>query len=322
MNISLPKPLIEAYAQAQADFARAAERLALFPEPAVLLAHVRAAEREALAWLEGEVLIPDQLAVDYGYSPRAWRRWPFAFIRVFDRPLPSPTALTAAAVARWINAADLDDPVAQIWRTRSLVASTEHLGGWERRARQTSHLPRLIAAADIAADFTRTAPLTQGNASIAMTLAERHALNNAALSAGGITAIGLKSRNMPWRALVRGNSDDDFDELTETARDARCRAAWLDGLAAGAQTVVKLDRALRIWLERLDTACAGRRSSSHLRALCLLAGAGPSLTAARAAQSLQLSRQATTKLLAQACELRLLREITHGNAFRRYTIDV
>ena len=88
MNISLPKPLIESYAAAQADFARAAERLALFPEPGVLLAHVRAAERDALAWLEGEVLIPDQLAVDYGYSPRAWRRWPFAFIRVFDRPLP------------------------------------------------------------------------------------------------------------------------------------------------------------------------------------------------------------------------------------------
>ena len=95
---------------------------------------------------------------------------------------------------------------------------------------------------------------------------------------------------------------------------------WLEGLAVGAAAVVRLDQRLRLWLARLDTACADRRKSSHLRPLALLAGAGPSLTVARAAKSLGLSRQATTRLVAKACEQHLLREITHGNAFRRYAI--
>ena len=56
------------------------------------------------------------------------------------------------------------------------------------------------------------------------------------------------------------------------------------------------------------------------RPLVLLAGAGPSLTVARAAKALGLSRQATTRLIAEACKAHLLREITQGNAFRRYVI--
>ena len=52
-----------------------------------------------------------------------------------------------------------------------------------------------------------------------------------------------------------------------------------------------------------------------------LIGAGPaSLTVARAAKALGLSRQATTRLIAEACKAHLLREITQGNAFRRYVI--
>lgn len=42
--------------------------------------------------------------------------------------------------------------------------------------------------------------------------------------------------------------------------------------------------------------------------------------ATRAARDLRMSRQAATRLVAQACERHLLREITHGNAFRRYVI--
>ncbi len=39
-----------------------------------------------------------------------------------------------------------------------------------------------------------------------------------------------------------------------------------------------------------------------------------------AAKALGLSRQATTRLIAEACKAHLLREITQGNAFRRYVI--
>lgn len=42
--------------------------------------------------------------------------------------------------------------------------------------------------------------------------------------------------------------------------------------------------------------------------------------ATRAARDLRMSRQAATRLVAQACERHLLREITQGNAFRRYVI--
>ena len=77
--------ILEAFGAAREGLARAEERLVLFPEPAILIAHIRAAEQEALAWLEGESFIPDQLAMNYGYSPRAWRRWPFAFVQAFER---------------------------------------------------------------------------------------------------------------------------------------------------------------------------------------------------------------------------------------------
>ena len=65
--------VLNAYGAAREGLARAEERLALFPEPAILIAHIRSAEQEALGWLEGESFIPEQLAMNYGYSPRAWR---------------------------------------------------------------------------------------------------------------------------------------------------------------------------------------------------------------------------------------------------------
>lgn len=151
-------------------------------------------------------------------------------------------------------------------------------------------------------------------------LADRCALAKGKLSAGGIAAIGLNHNRSPWRALLTGATDDDLDELTTHARDERCRLAWLEALGAGGTAVVRLDQRLRLWLAKLEVACATRRKSSHLRALALLAGAGPSLTAARAAKALGLSRQATTRLIAEACKAHLLREITQGNAFRRYVI--
>jgi hypothetical protein len=99
--------ILNAHGAAREALARAEERLALFPEPAILIAHIRSAEQEALGWLEGESFIPEQLAMNYGYGPRAWRRWPFAFVKAFERkppgapfPLPMPSGRGSRPTSR------------------------------------------------------------------------------------------------------------------------------------------------------------------------------------------------------------------------------
>ena len=126
--------------------------------------------------------------------------------------------------------------------------------------------------ADLAASFARAAPLPHGSVVIGAMLADRCAMAKGKLTAGGIAAIGLSHNRSPWRALLTGVTDDDLDELTTHARDERCRLAWLDALGAGGTAVVRLDQRLRLWLAKLEAACASRRKSSHLRPLVLLAG--------------------------------------------------
>lgn len=312
-----PSPsLIEAYGDARAALAAALERVSLFPEPDILIARLRLEEQDALAWLEGEPFMADHLAINYGFSRRAWRNWPFLFVRAFDRPLPPGPLPTAASIADWLAGPDRTGTGAPA--DQSLTLAPERLSAWERRTRHLGALPRLIAGADLAASFVRTAPLLAGNPVIGVMLAERYSLPGERLSAGGIIAIGLKQRQTPWLSLAQGTRDDEHDDLSEAAQTERCRIAWLQASATGASSVVRLDKRLRHWLAKLDAACATTRKTSHLREVALLAARGPSLTATRAAQELGLSRQGATQLLAQACERGLLREITHGNAFRRF----
>lgn len=324
MDDRVPASLLTAFGAAAAALARAEERLALFPEPDLLGARIRLAEQEALAWLEGAGFFPEQLAADYGSSPRAWRNWPFAFVRAFDRPLPvirqSAALPTAVQVRDWLDPAGAGHGPSPL--PPLSYPDTDRLEAWARRTRSSGHLPRLVAAADLAASFARVAPLREGNAVIGAMLAERYALADSPLSAGGIAAIGLHAAQVPWRALIRGASEDDLDEATEAGRDTRCRLAWLDGLARGAGSVIGLDQRLRLWLAQVERVCGTRRRSSHLRALALLAGKVPALTVSRAAEALDLSRQATTRLVAEACAAHLLREVTHGKAFRRYVVAI
>ncbi|WP_206245316.1 MarR family transcriptional regulator [Novosphingobium terrae] len=282
------------------------------------MAHIRAREMEALAWLEGESFIPDQLAINYGSSPRAWRHWPFAFVQAFDRPDSWHAMPTAATVRTWLEA---DHPEEEAWSPPPAPdIADSRLDGWARGVARLSALPRLIASADIAASFARSSPLAHGNIVIGAMLGDGFANCGDRLSAGGLAAMGLYQNHTPWRSLLTGATQDDLDELSLRARDERCRLAWLSGIAAGAMAVVGLDQRLRLWLAKLEATCASRRKSSHLRPLALLAGAGPALTVARAAEALGLSRQATTRLVAEACAANLLRDVTHGNAFRRYVI--
>lgn len=125
------RELFEAFGAASAALARAEERLALFPEPGLSLARIRIAEQEALSWLEGEPFALEQLAVDYGYSPRAWRRWPFVFVRVFDRPLPAQGRPTARSVLDWLNPAE--QAPSSALTLAPILANDDRLALWERQ---------------------------------------------------------------------------------------------------------------------------------------------------------------------------------------------
>jgi len=317
-NFSMP--ILDAYGGAREALAKAGERLALSAAPDLLTAYIRATEREALAWLDGESFIADQMAVDYGTSLRAWRRWPFTFVRMFDRPLPSKGIPLARHIETWLDEASQDAPPGVV---RDLLGiDSDRLATWERQILPLTPLPRLIAGADLAAAFTRIEPLAHGNPVAGVIIAERYCLPGAPLSAGGIAAIGLRSRQIPWRALVQGHAEVEYDDISENARNERCRLAWLEALSAGADAVIAYDKRLRLWFAHLEEISKTLRKSSHLRDLALMAGPGHSITVTRAAQALGLSRQATTRLVAQACERHLLREVTYGGSFRRYVIAV
>ena len=318
---TIPISLALALEKSAEAVGRAREAMALAPHPDVLKRFIREAEQDALAWVEGASFDPDRLAIDYGYSPRAWQNWPYAFVRAFDRPLESAALPDAQRVTQWLTRQKPDSIVPVGWDT-SPVASQDRLETWVKLARRSADLPRMLAAADLAARFARAAPLIRGNAVIGVILAEHYALSNETLSAGGIVAIGFKRHGTSWRTLVQGAVEDDLDEISVEAAEFRCRNAWLAGLQAGAEHVISLEKRIRIWLAKLDDACQSRRKSSNLRSLVLLTGKHTSLTAARAAKSLKLSRQATTRLIDQACEYHLVREVTQGSSFRRYVAAI
>lgn len=321
MEKSITISLAKSLEKAAEALGRARERLALAPDRDALKRLIRAAEQDALAWLEGSLLDPDRLGIDYGYSPRAWRNWPFTFVRAFERPLSSTSLPDAARVTEWLTRQEANTIVPAGWQA-SPIASEDRLTAWERAARRSSDLPRMLAGADLAAAFCRAAPLYEGNTVVGVMLAERYALANASLTAGGLVAVGLKRNGTPWRTLVQCAGADDLEGSSLAARDRRCRLAWLNALASGADEVIALDKRLRMWLGKVDAACEGRRRSSNLKALALLAAKRPSLTAARAASALGLSRQATTRLIEEACRHNLLREVTKGNSFRRYVVAI
>lgn len=317
-----PIEFLEALAGAAAAIARAEERLAHFPERDLLLTRIRMAEREALAWLEGEPLNLDQLSRDYGSGPRAWRRWPFTFVRVFDRPLASRTVPDAARIERWLNGGCHPDSPFPGPAARPLELYPERLQRFVRGIEGIAPLPRLVGAGHIAAEFPLLSPLPSANIVIGAMLAERYALPGSALTGGGIAAIGLYREHIPWRSRVAFNQAEFEEDLCGATRESRIQLAWLRALQAGAEHTLALADALKLWLARLDEACQTVRSTSHLRALCLLAARSPSLTVADAARTLKISRQAASDLVLRACGEAVLREITENGSFRRFKASV
>ena len=60
--------LLKIFGDAQAALARAEERLALTPKPDVLRAQLRLMEQEALGFVEGKLVSPTALTIDYGVT--------------------------------------------------------------------------------------------------------------------------------------------------------------------------------------------------------------------------------------------------------------
>lgn len=320
MQGDFPQNSLEAYGAASAALARAEERIALSANRPALIARIRLLELEALATLEGETILHDQLALEYGFSRRAWRRWPHAFARVFARPLPARGLPNAEVVRRWLhNAAAEADPASV---HMPIAIYEDRLKAWERQSAAARVQAPLLAGADLAASFARFAPLSRGNAVIGVMLGERCVAPVRRYSAGGIAAIGLAQRQIPWLGLLADRDDGEADDLSAPGLTARRRQAWLEALAAGGMAVVELARRVNHWARVVETACATKRSSSRLRRVAELAAESPSLTASRLAGLLGISRQGATLLLNEARDHQIVREVTQGNAFRRYVAAI
>jgi hypothetical protein len=316
--------ILNAYGAACTAIARAEERHALCLRPEILIARLRRSELEALGSLEGELILPDVLALEYGHSPRAWQRYPYAFAQVFARPLPARTFPTTRLMLDWLEGENLPGaaPDGAITPRLPIAPDADRIDAWLRSVQPSRDIPCLLAGADMAASWARVAPLAHGNVAIGVMLGERFSLAGNKLTAGGMAAIGLTQKQIGWMGLATSKADDEFDEPDVVGRTERYRLAWLEALTAGALAVVGMDQRLRIWLGKLDDACLPKRRSSHLRALAEFAAAQSSITAGMAAAQLQLTRQGATTLIEQSCGAHLLREVTHGNAFRRYVATI
>lgn len=320
MQDDFPQNPLEAYGAASAALARADERFAMSANRPALIARIRLLELEALATLEGESILHDQLALEYGFSRRAWRRWPHAFVQVFARPLPARGFPNAEGVRRWLHgAAAKADPASA---HMPIVIYEDRLKAWERQSAAARVQAPLLAAADLAGAFARFAPLSRGNAVIGVMLGERYVTPVRRYSAGGIAAIGLAQRQIPWLGLLAERDDGEANDLSAPGLTARRRQAWLEALATGGLAVVDLARRVDHWTRVVETACAAKRSSSRLRRVAELAVETPSLTATRLAALLGISRQGATLLLEDARAQQILREVTQGNAFRRYVAAI
>lgn len=320
MPSNFPENLLEAYGAASASLARADERMTLCANRPALLARLRMLERDALGQLEGENILPENLAAEYGYSPRAWKRWPHAFVQVFDKAIAGRAQPGAGAIRRWLSEprSSTSLPATRV----PVEIHADRLKAWEQRCASARRQATLLAAADLAAEFALAAPLTRGNFVIATMLADRCVTASSGLSAGGIAAIGIMRRQIPWARLLNGRADEDADDLSPAGQRAQLRLAWLEALSEGGRAVIDLAQRLTLWQQQLDDACAGKRRTSHLRGLAELAIEHPPLTASRTAKMLGISRQGATQLLEEARAHHILREVTQGNAFRRYTVAI
>ncbi len=295
---------LKAFGDAQAALARAEERLALTPKPIVLKAQLRLMEQEALGFVEGKLVSPTALAIDYGHSRTAYRQWPFEFASLFGRALPPGKPPPADKMIEWLG-----DP------TRHTDATPDRIEAWQRQCKASCALPRLIAGADLAARWLKCAPLLRGNVVAGVIIGDFYSTARSSLSSGGIAAIGMKRQRISWMRVVSGNADDD---LSETPPIQMWRLAWLKAMTEGANAVLELDDRLRRYWSRVENSSLNARKSSRVPDLIELVAQRPAITVRDASEALNISRQAAHLLIQSAESALLLRETTRGKSFRRY----
>jgi len=314
---SFSENVLIAFGAAQAAVARARERVLLCPKPAILKAQYRFLQQEALGYVEGELVSPGDLAMDYGYSPHSYRQWPYAFVQAFDTPPSSRQFPTSASVLQWLQNLGNTDRASEIIR-RSINFNESKIQVWAKVAAQAHAMPAAIAGADLAATWLTVGPLLHGNLPIGIMFGDYYSMGEAGFSAGGTVAIGLMERKQSWAKIAAGSIDDDYDDLSSRAKLERCRVTWLEAMAGGALALVRLDTRLRLWERRLIDTMQTKRSTSHLGKLVEYAALRPSCGGTLAARDLSLSRQGAADLLDEAVASGLLREVTKGGSFRRY----
>jgi hypothetical protein len=69
----------------------------------------------------------------------------------------------------------------------------------------------------------------------------------AGYSSGGVGALGIMERRLPWARLLRGAPDEDADDLRPTGVTMQIRLAWPEALHAGGIAVVALAQRVTLW---------------------------------------------------------------------------
>lgn len=309
------KEVVGAYGGAAEALGRAAERVSVSRNQTALLARVRLLEIEALGVLENDPIYDTDLASQRGDPVTVWRRLPHNFARVFAKQLPlSPTA---ADILEWLR--DATNPGDSSAHKHPLEANESRLTAWERHAGVAiGKLPPLLAAGEVSAAFGRLSPLSRGNLVLSTMLGDRLVAASKTYSNGGIAAIGIMRRQIPWRGLVAAsgghNGDDPQNEFSLEQRGLN----WLEALTAGGEAVIQLAQRVDRWWEFVREACTAKRTTSRLVQVAEIAANYPSIGASQLAKAMGISRQGATLLLEEARALQLVREVTHGRSFRRY----
>lgn len=292
-----PTQTLLACSETQSAIARAGERFTLTRHPSILRSRLRTLQLEALGVIEGVAVLPDSLATRYGYEDDVVRLWPFTFARLTGHGPTLDKVPDPGGIAAWLKEAEIALPDLAGWH-EAVVAD------WP-----DTQTVRLLLSADMAFEWQ----LRFADVSVAgIMLADLFAHDGAPFSFGGIAAIGFLNAGTRWKRLVQGALDEG------SAAKEVCRLQWLKALRDGAEEVVVMEETIARWHERLTDSTSDRRRSSQLRELCELIAARPSTSVAQAAELLGLSRQSSARLIAEAEELSLIREMTHGKYQRRY----
>ena len=291
----------------------------------LLVKRLRQSEAIALGAIEGERLNLNSLALDYGLSDAAVRRWPYEFGRVFAKRMPDGQPPAPADLLAWLNETDLG-PEGTTIPGYVLRLPTEWIEKraerWQGLSSYSSGYPRLVKSADWAALWMQLSPLTRGNEVISVMIGDNALFPRSRMSAGGLVAIGLAHASSTWRAASFMPIADDFEDWASARQKEeivdRARRVWFEAVSAGCQAVITTNNGLRKWIDLLDYVCVEERKPGRFRELMLKVAKAPALSAQELGRSAGITRQAAYAALQKGRRKALLREVTGGNSFQRF----